>query len=301
MTYKFPDRIVCGIYCSTCKITNKKYVGLSKNIKNRLRQHYKEYKKDRIKSYFYNALRAHKWENFEFEILEECEEEKLSERESHWIQELQTFDREKGYNAWFRAGSRVVVSDDLREFHRQRMLAMGWKGENHPGYGKPCPEEQKEYMRRLKKKQAEDGFLPASRPVWIHNEEEEYIFMRVKEIAMHGKFGKDAIRKALNGDGICGNFKVEYADGKPTFPQKGNWAKKDGNMPDLKTNKPIKIRKDGEIKEFSSMNDAAKFLNTSRASVRRYYHAGKKKNGWEFLELEDSKYNIEQKARKNPE
>ena len=77
--------IICGIYCITNNINGKKYVGLSKNCYKRWSDHYsKSYnsnRKDDIEKALYLAMRKYGRENFSFEILEECEENKLKERE----------------------------------------------------------------------------------------------------------------------------------------------------------------------------------------------------------------------------
>ena len=95
--------IVCGIYCITNNINGKKYVGLSKNCYKRWSDHYsKSYnsnRKDDIEKALYLAMRKYGRDNFSFEILEECEEDKLKEREIYWINKLDSY--HTGYNETF--------------------------------------------------------------------------------------------------------------------------------------------------------------------------------------------------------
>lgn len=95
--------IICGIYCITNNINGKKYVGLSKNCYKRWSDHYsKSYnsnRKDDIEKALYLAMRKYGRENFSFEILEECEEDKLKEREIYWINKLDSY--HTGYNETF--------------------------------------------------------------------------------------------------------------------------------------------------------------------------------------------------------
>ena len=42
------------------------------------------------------AMRKHGRDNFSFQIIEECSEDNLAEREKYWIEQLHTY--ENGYN-----------------------------------------------------------------------------------------------------------------------------------------------------------------------------------------------------------
>lgn len=71
------------IYGMLDKTNYKIYVGQTTNLERRINQH----KRDNL--YVDNAARAHGWENFVIEVLEECETpEQLDEREIFWIAEL---------------------------------------------------------------------------------------------------------------------------------------------------------------------------------------------------------------------
>lgn len=92
---------ICGIYCITNMINGKQYVGLSKDCYKRWSDHYsKSYtseKEDDIRKPLYQAMKKYGRENFSFMILEECNFDKLKEREIYWIEKLKTYDT--GYNA----------------------------------------------------------------------------------------------------------------------------------------------------------------------------------------------------------
>ena len=88
-----------GIYKFTNVITNKSYIGQSIDIKNRKMTHKCcAFNKNAHNYYcqFYKAIREYGLENFTFDILEECEVEKLNEREIYWIAFYDTF--HNGYN-----------------------------------------------------------------------------------------------------------------------------------------------------------------------------------------------------------
>lgn len=81
-----------GIYKITNKINGKAYVGQSKHIKRRWREHVNGLENSTIG----NAIKKYGEENFSFEILESCSIEELNDREIYYIDKLDTYG--KGYN-----------------------------------------------------------------------------------------------------------------------------------------------------------------------------------------------------------
>ena len=71
----------CGIYKITNSITNESYIGQSIRIEARFQEH----KTAQDNYAIHKAIRKYGVNNFIFEIIEECEKEKLFEREKYWI------------------------------------------------------------------------------------------------------------------------------------------------------------------------------------------------------------------------
>lgn len=89
-----------GIYCFTNLINNKQYIGQSIDILNRKNQHYYRYKNLNDTGYnmpIHLAFRKYGWNNFSFEILEECSIEELDKKEIYWIKKKNTLSP-NGYN-----------------------------------------------------------------------------------------------------------------------------------------------------------------------------------------------------------
>lgn len=81
------------IYRITNKVNGKSYIGQTRyTLEFRWRQHI--HKKDNV--YFHNAIHKYGEENFEKEVLEECEAKDLDSREIFYIAKYDTFN--KGYN-----------------------------------------------------------------------------------------------------------------------------------------------------------------------------------------------------------
>lgn len=88
-----------GIYKIVNAVTGKLYVGRSKNVFRRFKDHKYELRKNKHgNQYLQNAWNKYGEENFMWEVIELCSLDIISERESYWIKELNTLDRERGYN-----------------------------------------------------------------------------------------------------------------------------------------------------------------------------------------------------------
>lgn len=86
--------MTCGIYKVENLINGKIYIGQSVNIENRKLEHLSHAGCDKTK--FHRALSAYGKNNFKWSILEECDRDKLNEREIYWISVYDSF--KNGYN-----------------------------------------------------------------------------------------------------------------------------------------------------------------------------------------------------------
>lgn len=75
--------MTCGIYIITNNDNGKKYIGKSKNIERRFKQH----KSDLPVSKIGKDIKKYGEDNFTFEILEECDEEELDLKEKEYIKD----------------------------------------------------------------------------------------------------------------------------------------------------------------------------------------------------------------------
>jgi group I intron endonuclease len=114
----------CGIYCYKNLINNKIYVGKSKDIKRRIRQHERGFRfeleeqlKNKDAILLWRAVKKYGRDNFIVEILEICEDKELTAKEDYYIEKLCSHFLKNGYNILLGSGDKM-------------------SGENHPFYGK---------------------------------------------------------------------------------------------------------------------------------------------------------------------
>lgn len=152
-----------GVYKIVNTYNGKTYVGSSKNIQNRIKNHISTLKNNYHRSKeLQDEYNAQNKNGFEFIIIEEVEDEKLLfERETHWIGELESTTPEKGYNIKAPiegTGLSRPMSEDEREAiskrlknryfspkHRRRISEAN-SGKNHWLYGKETPIETKKKL-----------------------------------------------------------------------------------------------------------------------------------------------------------
>ena len=125
-----------GIYIIINKINNKTYIGSSKNVRRRIRDHRYKYKDDKYNSNWYNHrlyqdMRKYGLENFEFKILCLCEEKDLKEKETFYYNkynpEYNTFvptkdDRNKG-KFYHKEETKIKIKEHNSKY---------WKGKKLP-------------------------------------------------------------------------------------------------------------------------------------------------------------------------
>jgi group I intron endonuclease len=88
-----------GIYKIENLVNHKCYIGQAVDINKRWRKHRETYNESKFPQYeypLYRAMRKYGFENFSFEVLEECLREELNEKERQYVEKYNAFF--DGYN-----------------------------------------------------------------------------------------------------------------------------------------------------------------------------------------------------------
>ena len=108
-----------GIYKITNIVNNNAYIGKSLNIEERFKTHRQRAFSRHCKEYdkaLYRAFRKYGLNNFRFEILEECSNESLNEREIYYIAKYDTY--YNGYNETMGGDGNVDVCGEKHHNHK---------------------------------------------------------------------------------------------------------------------------------------------------------------------------------------
>lgn len=124
-----------GIYCLQNKINGKIYIGQSIDISRRFQDHKRLLHKGKDNCVILQkAVDKYGMDNFEFFVLEECQDSILDDREIYYINKYCTYDRKYGYNISF-GGSNGLRGHKKSDETRRRMSIANTK-EKHPMWGK---------------------------------------------------------------------------------------------------------------------------------------------------------------------
>ena len=90
---------LCGVYCIENILNDKKYIGISRDIRRRWSEHKSDLKSHtHVNQYLQNAWDKYGESNFKFYIIELCDENSLSDLECYYIKLYKTLSHENGYN-----------------------------------------------------------------------------------------------------------------------------------------------------------------------------------------------------------
>ena len=125
------------IYAIQNTVSGKIYVGKTKCIYRRCHQYLYAFRSNNvskyINDYLYNSFAKYGIDKFVMYPLEFTTVENLAERELHWMVQLQTTNRDFGYNLMMESGGSIVVHDDTRSKIREN-LKRQWASGSRDGH-----------------------------------------------------------------------------------------------------------------------------------------------------------------------
>jgi group I intron endonuclease len=113
-----------GIYKITNKLTNESYIGQSHDIEKRFSYH-----KHNNSTNIGKAIKRYGIENFSFDILEQCTEKELDEKEIYYIKKFDSIN--KGYNILTGGTSAIGTNNANRKLEEQDIYDIRIAYKNH--------------------------------------------------------------------------------------------------------------------------------------------------------------------------
>lgn len=249
-----------GIYKITNKVNGKYYIGKSIDI-------YRRWKDEKrfvsVNDHLQNAFKKYGFDNFSFEILEECSEELLNDREIYYISLLDATNNKKGYNMTF-GGTGGKPSEETIEKMKETKKKNGY---TKYWLGKSLPAEMKQKISNSLSGDKHPNFnktgenSPNGRKVICI--ETNQTFNTLKEAALFaGLKTPNNIRTAIKTNTKAGGYHWRYLDSKP-------------KVKNLTTN---------EI--FSSISEAAKVTGVDTSALHKVCKGQRKTCGgfeWSYI------------------
>lgn len=194
-----------GIYKITNTVTNKFYIGSTKDIDKRWYDHKRELSLNiHINPKLQHSWNHHGQDKFLFEMIEEVGEDKLIEREQHYLDTLKPYERNVGYNISSSAfgGDNITHHPNRDAFIEKMKLVNG--GKNNGMFGKEHTNEAIEKQKdKAKGRYTLDWFIDRygiQKGKKKYNERRTMLANRPKEVFSHPSPMKGKPRGVVSDD-----------------------------------------------------------------------------------------------------
>ena len=138
----FIDMIYSGIYCIRNIKNNKKYIGRSKNLRKRIKEHFNELNRNRDNSrLLQKAWNKYGRNNFEWNIIVLCNENELNNLEKYYIDKYDSHFSKSGYN--LSLGGEASMTGLKHSEETKKKISENNKGEKNPNFGNKMSDESK--------------------------------------------------------------------------------------------------------------------------------------------------------------
>jgi len=218
-----------GVIYKITSPANRIYVGQAKNLKKRIAGHRLSAKRDYSSIILVNSFKKYGFNEHKIDVIEECDNDKLNEREIFWIQELKSFytDNKLGMNMTT-GGEGHTGFDKFDEERKKKVLKNLYKDGINPFKGKKHTEEVKRYLSEITRKHNKETGKVV--PHWGAIKGWEACMREI--VAYNNKGEKIGYYKSITeaGKSLCVSYKLissaikrnSWLDGRYKFMYKSN-------------------------------------------------------------------------------
>jgi len=280
-----------GIIYKITSPSGKIYVGKTYDINKRLSDYrYKRFNSK--KSIIRDSVNKYGWDNHIFEVIEECDESLLNEREIFWIKELDTYLTPNGMNLTKGGdGQRNSWKHDIERVK----AAKSRNGVNSPNFGRKLSEETKKIIsEKVSIYNRKNGVRPnevavmklletTRVPIVVYNIEGVFVgeFKSITEASKKLNVNRRTLNDALNGAQFHGGGYIPKRKNSQDYPLQ---IKVDKSKI-LIRKRPILCIFQGEpIAEFNTLEKVAENLNLKLYTVKDAFYDGRiTRDGYFFI------------------
>lgn len=272
------NKKICGIYKITNIMNGHVYIGQSREIHKRWIEHKTTFKSKTKGTILYKAMQKYGFENFVFEIIEECQPKDLDKREIYYIKEYNSYAFNEprcgynmtkggdGQNGWGKKvcqysldGNYIKTFDSMVEAERELGFSRG-------GITNCCSHRRNSlggYMWQFEGEEPPKPYInPKEKSVCQYDLDGNFIrtFKSITDASIFLGCNKTQISECCRlEDKSCFGYQWRFENGNP--PQKKRYKSKK-NVPILQ------LSLDGIIiKRYETANDAANELNLSKGYI----------------------------------
>ena len=180
------------IYKITNTINGMIYIGKTIRTLQRRKTAHKTTAKNGSKTYLHRAMRKYGFDNFQFEVIEECIEDNINESEISWIVSENSL-VPTGYN--MTEGGDGGDTSDSENFKRSMKNKKSVAGKNNPMYGKDSAMKGKKHKESTIEKMS-----VKRKEFWTEEKRDEAsVKLSGENNPMYGKIPKNAIPLEIDG------------------------------------------------------------------------------------------------------
>lgn len=297
-----------GVIYKITSPTSRIYIGQAKNLRKRIATHKFSMRKEKSNVILINSFKKYGFKEHKIEVIEECENEMMNEREVFWIKKLNSFytDNPLGMNMTT-GGEGHTGFDKFDEERKIKVLKNLYKNGGNPFKGKKHTEEVKKYLSELTSKYNKENGVRV--PQW--GAEKGWAAVMRKTVA----YGNDGVKigeyKSLTEAAMCLNINLNNVKDsilKNRWVSGGKYKffyKTENNPETIPTNdirfqsvkKPILIldRNMFFLGEFECAEDASKVFSIPPTTMKRaaaYNNLRPIRKGFIFAYKEDYHYSL---------